>query len=161
MYQDLLSKRSASRLLLLLALVAVLALTAVIAGASPRAGAGDGIDGVSQRLPQGMRGQSYVVLMGLAPAAVYDGSVSGLAATKAGPGEKFDATSDAVKEHAAFSRTMQDAALKGANVSQAAVTNRYTTALNGFSAIMTRDQAEAMARQPGVVKVMKDAWRQP
>ena len=160
MHKDLLNKRSASRFLLL-ALAAVLALTALVAGASPQAGAGDGIDGVSQRLPQGIRAQSYVVLMGLAPAAVYDGSVNGLAATKADAGEKFDASTEAVKEHAAFSRTMQDTALKGANVSQTAVTNRYTTALNGFSAIMTPAQAEAMARQPGVVKVMKDAWRQP
>ena len=33
-------------------------------------------------------------------------------------------------------------------------------ALNGFSALLTREQAEELARQPGVLRVSHDGWRQ-
>ena len=57
-----------SRVLLILALIAVLAFSAMTIGAAPEAG--DGIDGVQARIPSS---RSYVVLMELLPAAVYDG----------------------------------------------------------------------------------------
>jgi len=146
------------RLPLILAIIAVLAFTAVTIGAAPQPGARDGIDGPVSKAPAN---RSYVVLMELDPAAVYEGDIEGLAATKAAVGEKFDAKSEAADEYAAYSLNRQNAVLNAAGVAQSAVTNRYTTVLNGFSAIMTQDQADAVARQPGVAKVMRDGWRQP
>jgi len=143
---------------LIVALIAVLAFMVVSISAAPQSGASDGIDGQVSKAPAI---RSFVVLMDLEPAAVYEGNIEGLQATKAKEGEKFDAQTEAADDYAAYSLNRQDAVLQAAGVSQSAVTNRYTTVLNGFSALITEAQAEKIAQQPGVARVMKDTWRQP
>jgi subtilisin family serine protease len=154
-------RKYGSRIILILILVAVMAFSAMTAGAAPQEGAGDGIDGKGTQMPANAKARSFIVLMELSPAAVYEGDIEGIEATKAKSGEKFDAGTDAAETYAAYSLALQDRVLAEAGVAKSAVTNRYTTALNGFSAIMTEAQAEAVARQPGVAKVMNDQWRQP
>ncbi len=158
MQNNIVKSKAASRILLILALAAVLALTAMTIGAAPDAG--DGIDGGTAKAPASVN-RSYIVLMALDAAVNYGGELNGLAATEAAEGADFDASSAAAEAYAAYSVAQQDAALAAAGVSQAAVTNRYSTVLNGFSAIMSADQARAIARQPNVAIVLKDQWRQP
>ncbi len=154
------SKKTGPRLLLILALLAVFAFTAMTLGAAPEAGGSDSIDGTAAE-PSAAVDRSYIVLMELAPALVYDGEIPGLKATKAAEGAGFDASSAAAEEYAAYSIAAQDDVLAATGVSQRSVTNRYTTTLNGFSALMSEAQAKVMSRQDGVKLVMKDQWRQP
>jgi subtilisin family serine protease len=54
----------------------------------------------------------------------------------------------------------QDQALAGADVPASAKLASFTTALNGFSAKLTVEQAAEIARQPGVSQVVRDQLRQ-
>jgi subtilisin family serine protease len=51
-------------------------------------------------------------------------------------------------------------ALAGADVSPSRQVNEYTVALNGFSALLTKAEAEEVAKQAGVAFVAKDVFRE-
>ena len=57
-------------------------------------------------------------------------------------------------------KTSHRKVLKGADVSPSAQVNDYTVALNGFSAVVTEDEAAELAKQPGVAFVAKDVFRE-
>ena len=63
-------------------------------------------------------------------------------------------------ERAAF-RATHDEALRDADVSIAKKTHDYTNAANGFSALITHQEAERLAASADVLMVMPDTLRQP
>jgi subtilisin family serine protease len=102
---------------------------------------------------------SFIVVMGLPPVATYDGSVQGYEPTKPGKGGKINPNSAHVKKYEKFLQSNHNAALQAVGASADSKINEYAYALNGFSALLTPVQAEAMARQPGVVLVLPDQMR--
>ncbi len=105
--------------------------------------------------------QSYIVVMEQAPLVTYDGSTRGYVATKPGKGGKINPNSAHVRKYQKFLKESQNKALTSAGASTAAKLNAYTFALNGFSALLTPEQARKMKQQKGVVKVMPDVMRYP
>ncbi|MEA5454987.1 S8 family serine peptidase [Sinomonas sp. JGH33] len=100
----------------------------------------------------------YVVVLAEAAAAAYDGDTPGYAATKPEKGRKVDAGSAAYRAYDAHLRGAQRdvAARHGVRVGQ-----QFTTALNGFTAQLTTDQAVALAKDPAVVAVSRDVENAP
>ena len=105
--------------------------------------------------------QSYIVLLEQLPLVAYEGTTPGLPATRPAQGAKIDPYATASVNYSAYLRTLQDKVLSDSGVPKSAQIHSYTVALNGFSVLMTDDQAEEMRNQPGVTKVMKDEWRYP
>jgi subtilisin family serine protease len=76
----------------------------------------------------------------------------------------FDQTqlnSPAAKNKAKGLKKGHDKVLKQAGMSADDKVNDYTVALNGFSAVMTYDEAKSVARQDGVALVLPDEMRYP
>jgi hypothetical protein len=128
-----------ARPLLILALLAVMAVAVMSIGASAdETGAANA--------PQG-KAMSFIVLMDGSPLVAYEGDIKGMPATKPGEGEKVNPNSKAAKKYDAFLKGNQKKAQRAAGVSKSAVTNSFTVALNGFSAVMSEAQAEEMSRR--------------
>jgi subtilisin family serine protease len=102
----------------------------------------------------------YVVIMKENPVVAYDGGVPGLAPAKPDPGKKIDRTAPEVTQYVSHLENQHDEALSDAGVSTSAKRESFTYALNGFSAALTPDQAERVAKQPGVARVVRDELRQ-
>ncbi len=102
---------------------------------------------------------SYIVLMELDPVIAYEGDLKGYQATKPGNGAKVNPNSAHVKKYQKFLETTHDASLEAAGASVDQLVNTYTVALNGYSALLTEDQAKEVEAQDGVTKVMKDEMR--
>lgn len=103
--------------------------------------------------------KSYIVILKDAPIATYEGDIDGLAATKPLKGEKVDKTSKETAEYQSFLREQHAASLREAKASAFAQVHDYTFALNGYSAMLTDEQAENLRTQKGVVKVIEDYMR--
>ena len=101
----------------------------------------------------------YVVVMAQEPIAAYDGGVSGLAATKVTPGRKVDPGSAAVGRYRAYLRREHNASLRQGGARMTSKLHDYSYALNGYAALLTPAQAEAIGAQKGVVRVMRDQMR--
>ena len=145
------------RLAILLALAAVLALGVFSAGAAPFNG--NTTDGQPAGQPASGRLQSYVVLMSDMPLVAYDGSLQGFDATAPTAGAKLNVANAAARSYDSYLRASHERALRGAGLQGSDMLNQYTVALNGFSLLMTKEQAAEMARQPGVLRVNRDVWR--
>lgn len=104
--------------------------------------------------------KSYVVLMVREPAIAYEGGIPGFPATKPGKGRKIDPDSAHVLNYRRLLEDSQDEALANAGISPTTKVNEFTIALNGFSAILSESEAEAIRRQPGVLMVVEDTLRQ-
>ena len=115
-------------------------------------------DSLAQAVKSG-NAKSYIVLMADSPVISYEGNITNLAATKPGKGKKINPNSAHVRKYQKFLEKSHDASLAKAGVDQSAVVNRYTIALNGYSAILSVEQAKAIDRQADVVKVMEDQMR--
>ncbi len=105
---------------------------------------------------------SYIVLMSAEPLIAYNGDIAGYSATKPQAGQRLDAASAAAQEYSQLLKQQHTATVTAASVSggqQIELVHHYTTALNGFSAIMTAEAADEVARQEGVVSVMHDTMR--
>lgn len=100
----------------------------------------------------------YIVVLAEKPAATYDGGVTGLPATKPAKGRKLDANKPEVTKYRAHLRGKQAAVAKSENVR---INRQYTTALNGFSATLSADQALSLAKDPGVLMVAPDTENAP
>jgi hypothetical protein len=105
--------------------------------------------------------ESYIIVMAGDPAVAYDGGVAGIPATKPAHGKKFDAKSSAAKAYRQHLRSEHNASLASVGLGSSAKLNDYTVALNGYSALLTKDEADALRSQKNVLKVMKDELRQP
>jgi len=105
--------------------------------------------------------KSYIVIMAGDPAAAYDGGVAGFAATKPVEGKKLKTKSTAVRRYRAHLESVHDASLKSAGISESRKLNDYSVALNGYSALLTKQQAAALKGEKGVVRVIEDTLRHP
>ena len=101
----------------------------------------------------------YIVRMALASAVTYDGSIPSMPVTKPGKGQKINPNSAHVKQFTKFLDKSHDKALEGVGASTENKIYDYNFALNGFAAVLTPAQAEAMAKQPGVVSVQQAELR--
>ena len=103
--------------------------------------------------------KSYVVVMDLQPIISYEGDVDGYEATKPGKGGKINPNSAHVRKYDQFLEKKHNASLEAAGASSDQKIHDYTVALNGYSAILTEDQASAIEAQKNVVLVLEDQMR--
>ena len=143
--------KKSAKSLLLLALVVLIAITTISISAAPQ----DRIVApvAAEKL------QSYIVVMEAEPLVAYEGDVRTFRATKPDKGKKFNLNSAAARRYEAYLQRNQDKVLRDAGVSKDSVANYYSTALNGFSAIITAEQANQVAKQEGVAFIVRDQWR--
>jgi hypothetical protein len=94
---------------------------------------------------------NYIVLLKQAPAATYRGGVAGQRATA--PGGSFAAGSPAVASYQGYLAGQQSSLAHQYGVT---VRQRYTVAVNGFSAHLSSTQARALAADSRVMGVTKD-----
>ncbi|WP_426241914.1 S8 family peptidase [Nocardioides sp. LHG3406-4] len=100
----------------------------------------------------------YIVVLDEKPVATYAGETAGLTRTKPAKGEQIDLGSAAARAYRGHLKDRQQrvAARVGATPDQ-----HYSTALNGFTAELTGDQARELAQAPGVLSVTPDVLQQP
>ncbi|MFK7802964.1 MAG: S8 family serine peptidase [Anaerolineae bacterium] len=104
--------------------------------------------------------KSYIVVMELNPVIAYEGEIAKLPATKPGKGNKVNPNSAKVKKYQSHLISTHEDSLADAGASNSQKVHDYTIALNGYSALLTEDQAKAIKSQVGVRMVMDDELRQ-
>ena len=100
----------------------------------------------------------YIVVLRQQPEATYDGRTAGLAATRPAEGGKFSAASAAATQYREHLRSTLRKVRERADVT--AVTDEFTTVTSGFSARLSAQQAQRLARDPEVLAVAPDRLRQ-
>ncbi len=105
--------------------------------------------------------RSYIVVMAGDPVIAYQGGISELPATKPGKGAKVNPNSAHVKKYQAYLASQHDASLAGAGANAGQKVHDFSIALNGYSALLTEQQAEEIRGQKGVAMVMEDEMHQP
>ncbi|MGZ4444975.1 MAG: S8 family serine peptidase, partial [Nocardioidaceae bacterium] len=100
----------------------------------------------------------YVVTLTTPPAASYAGRHPGFRATRPAPGHRFDRTRPAVGAYDKHLRDLQDRVL--AEVGNPEVVYRYTTALDGFAAMLDTQQVKQLRTMPAVARVERDTRQQ-
>ena len=98
---------------------------------------------------------SYIVQLADKPVATYDGTVSGLQATKPAAGQRLNVDASSVQNYIAYLETKQTDVL--ATVNKAQVTNEYKVVFNGFSAMLTDAEVRALKKNPGVANITADS----
>ena len=98
----------------------------------------------------------YIVQLADAPAATYAGGVSGIAATRPSGGAKLDSTAPNVRAYVNHLAVRRSAELAKAGV-RAATLHSYSYTYNGFSALLTDAQAQALKKSAGVSSVVESA----
>ena len=96
----------------------------------------------------------YIVQLADAPAATYAGGISGIAATRPASGAKLDSTAPNVRAYANYLAVRRSAELAKAGV-PAATLHNYSYSYNGFSALLTDAQAQALKKSAGVSSVVE------
>lgn len=104
--------------------------------------------------------RSYIVVMVGDPVVSYEGDIQGLPATRPGRGEKINPASAPVRAYVDHLEANHGRALQAAGAEARDKINEYTYALNGFSAILTEREADALRRQTDVLLVMPDELQQ-
>lgn len=106
------------------------------------------------------KSSSAVYIIGLSgdPVVAYAGGTGKLAATKPGNGQKINPNSAAVKKYVAHLNSKHDDVL--ASVGGSGKIYDYSYALNGFAAVLTTAQAEALRQHADVTNVWQDEIRQ-
>ena len=84
----------------------------------------------------------YIVRMKGDPVLAYEGGNGKLKATKPGKGKKINPNSSAVKKYVAYLDSRHDDVMKAIGAGEKIYDYRY--ALNGFAAVLTPDQVEAV-----------------
>ena len=100
---------------------------------------------------------NYIVQLRELPAVAYDGSISGLAATKPAKGQKIDPNSAVVTKYVGHLDAKHDAELKAVGATKKLYD--YTYSFNGFSAHLTAAQANKLAADPDVISVSPSETR--
>lgn len=138
----------------------VLLSTVAIAPATAAPAQGSTIAGIAQKNldPASYRDGRYIVVLAEKPAATYDGGTPGLAATKPQAGKKLDTKKPAVRQYEAHLEKKQAEVAGQQNVS---MKRQFTSAVNGFSANLTSDQAIKLAKSPDVLVVAPDTENAP
>lgn len=101
--------------------------------------------------------RGYIVQLAEPPAASYDGSVSGLAATRPATGSKLDVRATHVQNYLRYLDGRASTVL--ASVPAARVYHRYSVAINGFAAALTDAELVALASNPNVRAITEDTPR--
>jgi subtilisin family serine protease len=101
----------------------------------------------------------YIVIMSADPVVAYDGDIYGLPATKPESGKKINPNSALVKKYEEFLEKEHKAVMEAVDANTSTLIHEYTISLNGFAAPLTQEQAEEMAKQPGVALVLPDEMR--
>jgi subtilisin family serine protease len=96
----------------------------------------------------------YLVQLADAPIASYEGGVSGLTATKPGPGQRLEMASQRVQAYGAYLATKVNTIT--AKVPAANVYHRYGVVVNGFAAMLTADELNALRLDPAVKAITAD-----
>ena len=96
----------------------------------------------------------YIVQLRQLPVVSYPGDIAGLPATKPAKGTKIDPLSTKVLKYIDFLTKKQSQALAKVGVSSKVYS--YTFSFNGFSARLTKAQADALRKQADVVAVTKN-----
>ncbi|KAA3664082.1 MAG: hypothetical protein DWQ04_07525 [Chloroflexi bacterium] len=104
---------------------------------------------------------SYIVVMKLDPVIAYDGAIRGYAATQPAEGDKINPNSANVRRYQAFLQKGHEDSLAAAGAGVHQQVNDYTYSLNGYSALLTKDQVKEIESQAGVLMVMEDELHQP
>lgn len=102
---------------------------------------------------------SYIILLADDSIIQYKGNVAGYEATKPEMGKKLSATSAKVQNYRKLLKSKHNKSLQDAGVSLTAKVHDYVYAMNGYSAILTEDEAAAIKSQKGVLMVMEDHMR--
>jgi subtilisin family serine protease len=105
--------------------------------------------------------KSYIVVMANDPIVAYEGDIRGYQATKPGEGKKVNPNSAHVRKYEQFLEKNHNDSLATADVRTSAKVHDFAFALNGYSAILTEDQADAIRLQKDVVLVLEDQMRYP
>lgn len=100
----------------------------------------------------------YIVVLRQQPEATYDGRTAGLPATRPAEGGKFSAASAAAGKYREHLRATLRKVRERADVE--AVTNEFTTVTSGFSAHLSAQQAQRLAKDPEILAVAPDRLRQ-
>lgn len=108
--------------------------------------------------PEDYQAGKYIVVLTEKPAATYDGGTDGLQATKPEAGKKLDADRPEVQRYQEHLETKQQEVAQDESVQ---IKRTFTTAINGFSADLTADQAVNLAKDPKVLMVAKDTENAP
>jgi hypothetical protein len=98
----------------------------------------------------------YIVQLADAPVATYAGGTSGIAATRPAPGSKIDSAAPNVRAYANLLSIKRSAELAKAGVTAAPI-HTYAYTYNGFSALMTDAEAQALKKSSGVAAVVPSA----
>lgn len=102
--------------------------------------------------------KTYIVQLKDEPAATYQGTVSGYAATQPAAGETFTYSSSRVQAYVGYLNQKQNEVLSLIDRSQLLAT--YNTVFNGFSAQLTAAEAMSLRAHAGVVDLFEDQPRQ-
>ena len=92
----------------------------------------------------------YIVQLDALPTAGYDGSIAGLARSQPAPGAKFDAASAESRTYAGYLGDRRAEVLDEAGISADQVLYEFDTAVAGFAADLSYDEARTLAATPGV-----------
>jgi subtilisin family serine protease len=103
----------------------------------------------------------YIVLMAEDPVLTYDGDEAGFKATKPRKGKKLNPNSFRVAKYKDHLQAKHAASLEAAGIRPGAKIHSYTFALNGYAAMMSHEQALAVAAQKDVLAVKPDVMRFP
>lgn len=99
-------------------------------------------------------GGRYIVMLKDKPLAAYTGGVDGIPGTAVSNGRKLDAGSAESQRYAAHLESQQ---AKLAAEEGVAIDDSYTLAVNGFSAELSAEQANALSKDGNVLAVVKDS----
>ncbi len=102
--------------------------------------------------------KTYIVQLKDEPAVTYTGTVQGLEATQAAPGQTFKYGTAAVQAYVSYLGQRQGEVLS--TVGNAPVLATYSTVFNGFAASLTEDEARSLAANAQVVGLWEDEVRQ-
>lgn len=115
-------------------------------------------DDVRREINQAKQSGVYLVRLEAAPVVAYEGEIRGFAATRPAEGKKINPTSANVRKYAAHLTARHDALLQ--TVPGATKVADYVYSYNGFAAVLTAAQAQALRQADGVQAVVKDELRQ-
>ncbi len=108
---------------------------------------------------QSAQRKPYIVQISEAPAAAYEGGLSGLAATRPAAGQRINVQAPAVQAYLRHLNAKVDGVT--AAVPAARVYHRYNVAFSGFAALLTPDELNKLTKTPGVKAIEADqAMRQ-
>ena len=99
----------------------------------------------------------YIVQLQNAPAATYQGTISGLAATQPAAGAAFDYRSADVQNYVQYLGAKKDEVL--ATIANAPVIAEYDVVLNGFAALLTDSEVLTLKMNAAVADIQADQPR--